>query len=83
MPTSSTPDDDMIPEALDLATPTQRDFSIWLGVSYASVRSYSSGARSPSPKTVAKLATILRRQARQLDTMANRLERAADAGWIA
>ncbi len=67
----------MLASALDLVTPTLRDVAGWLNVSYATIRSYKADTRTPSPGTVRRFAKALRRHARHLDRMADRLERRA------
>ena len=64
----------VLPEALAAATPTLRHIAARVGVSYASVRAWRTGARIPRPKGGRRLATVLRRQADKLNKMADRVE---------
>jgi hypothetical protein len=71
---------DMVADALAAVTPTLRDVAGWLNVSYGTVRAYRTGARRPGPVTVRRLAAALRRQARTLGKVADRLDRQAEGG---
>ncbi len=64
----------LIPDALDTATPTLRDIAKWAGPSYALMRAWRLGTRTPTPDRQRKLAEALRRHARRLDELADRLE---------
>lgn len=62
-------------KALAAVTPTLRDVAEWCGVSYATVRAYSTGDRKPTSETELQFAAALRRQAKRLETLAAQLER--------
>ena len=64
----------VLPEALAAATPTLRHIAARVGVSYASVRAWRTGARIPRPKGGRRLAAVLRRQAAKLSKLADRVE---------
>jgi len=64
----------LIPDALDTATPTLRDIAKWAGASYGLVRAWRLGTRTPTPDRQRKLAQALRKHARRLDKLADRLE---------
>ena len=64
----------VLPEALAAATPTLRHIAARVGVSYASVRAWRTGARIPRPKGGRRLAAVLRRQADKLSKLADRVE---------
>ncbi len=68
----------MLSHALDTASPTLRDWATRLGVSYATVRAYRLGSRGAPPAVLYRLAAAFRRQARELERCAVRLERAAE-----
>jgi len=67
----------MLSKALDVATPTLRDWAARIGVSYGTVRAYRLGSRGAPSPTLRKLAAAFRRQARELEGYADRLEAAA------
>ncbi len=67
----------MIAKVLQAATPNLRDLADWAGVSYETARSWRIGRRSPSPDAARKLAKGLRAHARQLNRLADQLERHA------
>ncbi len=64
----------VVRKTLDTATPTLRDMAEWVGATYASVRAWRLGTRHPSPQQVTRLARALRRHARRLDRLADKLE---------
>ncbi len=64
----------LIPDALATATPTLRDVATWVGTSYALMRAWRLGTRTPTPDRQRKLARALRKHARRLDRLADRLE---------
>ncbi len=64
----------LIIRALDTATPSVEVIAERLGLSTSALRRYRLGNREPSPDTVRRLASELRRQARELEVMADRLE---------
>lgn len=70
----------MMARALDAVTPTLRDVAGWLGVSYGTIRAYRREARRPAPETIRRFAVTLRRHARLLGTLADRLDRQATEG---
>ena len=70
----------MMQDALHTVTPTLREVAAWCRVSYATVRAYASGARRPPPATVARFTRGLRRHARQLEKLADRLDREVAKG---
>ena len=70
----------MMAEALKAATPTLREVAVWCRVSYASIRAYRTGDRRPAPETVTRFAGALRRHARLLVKLADRLDREAKGG---
>ncbi len=65
----------LIPDALDTATPTLRDIAKWAGTSYALMRAWRLGTRTPSPDLQRKLARAFRKHAMRLEKFADRLER--------
>lgn len=68
----------MVSQALELVTPTQRDVARWIGTSYASIRAYAIGGRTPPPEVRQKLAQALREHAKRLVDAAERLEAQAE-----
>lgn len=70
----------MMSEALKAVTPTLRDVAVWCRVSYPTVRAYRTKARRPTPATVARFAGALRRHARLLVKLADRLDRETERG---
>ena len=68
----------MLSKGLDVATPTLRDWAGRIGVSYGTIRAYRLGTRGAPSDTLRKLAAAFRRQARELEGYADRLERAAE-----
>ncbi len=64
----------LVPDALDTATPSLRDIAKWAGISYALMRAWRLGTRTPTPYRQHKLAQALRKHARRLDKLADRLE---------
>jgi len=67
----------MMADALKAVTPTLREVAAWCRVSYPTIRAYRLGSRRPSPTTVRRFAASLRRHARRLIKLADRLEREA------
>ena len=65
----------LIPDALDAASPTLRDIAEDAKASYASIRAWRLGTRTPTPDGQRKLAQALRKHAKRLDRFADRLER--------
>ncbi len=65
----------MMAKALATVTPTLREVAEWLGVSYGTIRAYRTGARRPTPETMKRFATALRRHATKLTKLADRLDR--------
>ncbi len=61
--------------ALRLATPSIEQIAAGLGVSTSAVRRWRLGNRNVSPEVAAKLAKLLRRQARNLEGVAAELDR--------
>lgn len=70
----------MMADALKAATPTLRECAAWCGVSYATIRAYRTRARHPTRATATRFAAALRRHARRLLAVADRLERQAQRG---
>jgi hypothetical protein len=70
----------MMAEALKVVTPTLREVAVWCRVSYPTIRAYRTGDRRPTPATVTRFAAALRRHARLLGKLADRLEREAKGG---
>ncbi len=68
----------MLRKGLKLAVPTLRELAHEVGVSHASMRSYVTGARFPSPKVLDRLVNALRGRGAQLTKLADELERAAE-----
>ena len=64
----------VVTKALDVVTPTLRDVAGWVGATYASVRAWRLGTRTPSPDQVMRLAREFRHHAQRLDRLADRLE---------
>lgn len=64
-------------KALRAATPTLLEVAGWLRVAYPTVRAYSTGDRKPTPETVTRFASALRKHARRLGKLADQLERGA------
>lgn len=65
----------MARQALDLLCSTLPDVARELRVSVDTLRSYRTRRRSPSPETARALATLMRRRARALTRLADRLSR--------
>ena len=65
----------LIPDALKTATPSLRDIAKWAGTSYALMRAWRLGTRTPSPDLQRKLARAFRKHAMRLEKFADRLER--------
>ena len=65
----------LLTRALMAATPTLRDIAERVGVSYHTTRSWARGSRTPSPELRLKLARVLRKQATDLQKLAQRIER--------
>lgn len=65
----------MARQALDLLCSTLPDVARELRVSVDTLRSYRTRRRSPSPETAQALASLMRRRARALTSLADRLVR--------
>ena len=65
--------------ALRLATPSIEQIAAGLNVSTSAVRRWRLGNRNVSPEVTAKLAKLLRRQARNLERVAAELDRFTDS----
>jgi transcriptional regulator with XRE-family HTH domain len=67
----------MLRKGLKLAVPTLRDLAREVGVSYGSMRSYVTGARTPSPKVLQRIVKALRARGADLARFADELEAAS------
>ena len=65
----------LVSDALGAATPTLRDVAAWVTTPYATVRAWRAGDRKPSPNATQKLVRALRRHAKRIQRLADRLER--------
>ena len=72
--------DRLVTKAIALATMTVEQLATKLEVSTESLRKYRQGTRGVSPTLLTKLATQLRRHAKALDAMADRLDDEAHSG---
>jgi transcriptional regulator with XRE-family HTH domain len=66
-------------QALRLASPSVEQLAARLGVSTSAVRRWRLGNRNVPPAAAAKLAKVLRRQARGLERVAAELDRITDS----
>ena len=64
----------VVPKALAAATPTLRHVAAWTRMSYATVRAWRTGARTPTPNGRRLLVAMLRKQADNLSKLADRVE---------
>ena len=65
----------LVIDALDAVTPTLRDVAAWMGTSYGTARAWRAGDRTPTPDGYRKLVRALRRHAKRIQQIADRLER--------
>lgn len=64
-------------DALQALAPSLRQIADDTGFSYATLRAWSSGARTPSPENLARLADALERRGGELSKLAEALRREA------
>ncbi len=72
--------DRLVTKAIGLVTMTVEALADKLDVSTTTLRKYRQGTRGVSPALFTKLATALRRHARALEAMADRLDDEAHSG---
>ena len=63
----------MIAQALRLMVPTLKDLARELGVSYSLLRHYRIADRTPPEMLAKRLATVMRKRARELERQATKL----------
>lgn len=72
--------DRLVTKAIGLATMTVETLADKLDVSTTALRKYRQGTRGVNPALLTKLATQLRRHAKALEAMADRLDQEARSG---
>ena len=70
----------MTAQALELLCPSLADLAGELGVSHDTMKSYSLKRRAPSTATARALANLMRKRAKALTRLADRLEKAVTEG---
>jgi len=70
----------LVVQALKAAAPGLKEMARPLRVSYAALRRYRLGDRTPSPGVLRRLAKELRRQGKRLERLAHTLETEARKG---
>jgi len=70
----------MTAQALELLCPSLADLAGELGVSHDTMKSYSLKRRAPSVQTARALAHLMRKRAKALTRLADRLEHAVTEG---
>jgi hypothetical protein len=70
----------MTAQALELLCPSLADLAGELGVSHDTMKSYSLKRRAPGPDTARALVNLMRKRAKTLARLADRLEQAVAEG---